>query len=89
MITIAHRPGPRQRAILAAMRAGAHLYLESGIWYHDGVDRVTVSGPSCRSLWLHGRIRLDEVQLHPFWRGGVRWRYVLTEQGKAADATVL
>jgi hypothetical protein len=77
-----HRPGPRQRAILAAMQAGAELYNQDGVWYYTDDDRTTyVSGPSCRSLFEHGYIYADqEVRL----LDGAHWRYALTEQGKAA-----
>lgn len=83
-MTRPHRPGAVQRGLLRALQSGRCLYLESGIWYHDeyGVDRTTVSGVSCRGLLEYGYICLDEEQRHPFWRGGVRWRYMLTELGK-------
>ena len=85
---MSHRPGKNQRAILEALAKGARLYQESGIWHHDddGYDRVHVSGTSCRGLLEHGYIYNDHTEEHPFWRGGVRWRYAATELGKAAVA---
>jgi len=76
----AHRPGARQRAILAAMRDGATLYNLSGVWYSI-VEDCTTYQPSatCRGLFEHGYIYSDqEVQA----TGGTRWRYVLTMKGQ-------
>lgn len=43
-----------------------------------------VVAASCRGLLEHGYIYNDDTEHHQFWRGGTRWRYALTEQGKAA-----
>lgn len=73
-----HRPGPRQRAILEKMQAGARLArLEGkamGEWYLD--SRLVAARPIV-GLHTYGYIMFD------VYSNGITY-YTLTEQGKAA-----
>jgi hypothetical protein len=71
-----HRPGPRQREILRAMRNGAWLALKDGQWYVGPLLRRR-EARACVGLRDHGHIMFDG-----FVDGAARW--VITEQGKAA-----
>lgn len=71
-----HRPGPRQRAILQTMQAGAWLATREGQWYTGPLLRKR-SQRSCVGLRDHGHIMFDR-----YIDGAAR--YALTEQGKAA-----
>lgn len=81
------RLGHVQRDILRAVREGAELYQEDGRWCcadldfegsHPGI------GASCRRLLARGLIAVSKTESHPFWFGGARTLYALTEQGRAA-----
>ena len=74
-----HRPGPRQRAILAAMRAGALLCRRETArgWYFYLEGQRSCSPRSCVALHVHGYIMFDR------WEH-CRGVYALTERGRVA-----
>lgn len=71
--------GPRQRAILAALKAGGELHVEHGEWslhYADGTWHDE-SRARCMALFERGFIMADT-------EGGGMWRYRLTGKGERA-----
>lgn len=74
-----HRPGARQRAILAAMRDGTHELCKNGAWFlrHSGHgQRTPVDARAAGALRDHGYIMYDR----PLAFDGDR--FVLTLKGK-------
>jgi hypothetical protein len=81
---VSNRLGKLQRRIIAALRDGAVLYNESGLWYwqQDSGTRHDVTDASCLTLYTRGFVMADGMEAGVFSGSAVRVRYVLTERGK-------
>lgn len=84
------RLGAIQRDIARALRDGATLTKESGIWHLSDTSGSrparSVSSASCRRMYARGLLMLDKAEDHPGYLGGRCEWYALTEVGKRALA---
>lgn len=74
-IALSDYVGPKQRAILDALRFGVTLYQDRGLWYFSsGSEVLFQDAHRCLALYVRGFLMAEQ--------DGGRIRYRLTEKGK-------
>lgn len=77
--------GKRQRQILIAMRAGAELWNEGGMWelVRDGRRlSIGILATSALALQARGYIMHNSTETHSAYRGGFLSKFALTRKGE-------